>query len=242
MITACFSRRHQRCTDSAELGFLFMLQEVRAIGKTRNQLDVTSLTLAEFQQLVPPFEAAYHAHLAAWRLAGKPRTARRFTRLQKLSSPDAGRSTVLHSHLPEDLQPPSGPGAPVRHGPEQSQPVDSRPPPGAAGGVARPRRCPRPLPDRLGAAAWHVRGGRGHRRHAAGGGGPTRDCRTSRRAGVPPCAHDGTERRIVRPQVRSAERSQVNQVSLSRFLSAMIHLSLHTTVTGGTTHGRCPVH
>src|SRR5215472_6433746 len=42
-------------------------------------LDVTSLTLAEFQQLVPPFEAAFQAHLAAWRLDGKPRTARRFT-------------------------------------------------------------------------------------------------------------------------------------------------------------------
>src|SRR3954451_12467519 len=42
-------------------------------------LDLTSLTLAEFQQLVPPFEAAYHAHLAAWRLDGKPRTARRFS-------------------------------------------------------------------------------------------------------------------------------------------------------------------
>jgi hypothetical protein len=42
-------------------------------------LDLTSLTLAEFQQLVPPFETAYHAHLAAWRLDGKPRTARRFT-------------------------------------------------------------------------------------------------------------------------------------------------------------------
>jgi hypothetical protein len=42
-------------------------------------LEVTSLTLAEFQQLVPPFEAAYHAHLAAWRLDGKPRTARRGT-------------------------------------------------------------------------------------------------------------------------------------------------------------------
>ena len=42
-------------------------------------LDLTSLTLAEFQQLVPPFETAYHAHLAAWRLDGKPRIARRFT-------------------------------------------------------------------------------------------------------------------------------------------------------------------
>jgi hypothetical protein len=42
-------------------------------------LDFTSVTLDEFQQLVPPFEAAYQAHLAAWRLDGKPRTARRFT-------------------------------------------------------------------------------------------------------------------------------------------------------------------
>jgi hypothetical protein len=42
-------------------------------------LDCTSLTLDEFQQLVPPFEAAFHARMAAWRLDGKPRTARRFT-------------------------------------------------------------------------------------------------------------------------------------------------------------------
>jgi hypothetical protein len=41
-------------------------------------LDFTSLTLDEFQQLVPPFEAAFHAHMAAWRLDGKPRTARQF--------------------------------------------------------------------------------------------------------------------------------------------------------------------
>ena len=42
-------------------------------------LDLTSLTLDEFQQLVPPFEAAFQAHMAAWRLDGKPRTARRFS-------------------------------------------------------------------------------------------------------------------------------------------------------------------
>ena len=40
-------------------------------------LDFTSLTLDEFQQLVPPFEAAFHARMAAWRMDGKPRTARR---------------------------------------------------------------------------------------------------------------------------------------------------------------------
>src|SRR5215467_1058870 len=42
-------------------------------------LDLTSLTLDEFQQLVPPFEAAFQAHMAVWRLDGKPRTARQFT-------------------------------------------------------------------------------------------------------------------------------------------------------------------
>jgi hypothetical protein len=42
-------------------------------------LDCTSLTLDEFQQLVPPFETAFHARMAAWRMDGKPRTARRFT-------------------------------------------------------------------------------------------------------------------------------------------------------------------
>src|SRR5437899_1448317 len=41
-------------------------------------LDFTSLTLDEFQRLVPPFEAAFQAHMAAWRLDGKPRTARQF--------------------------------------------------------------------------------------------------------------------------------------------------------------------
>jgi DDE superfamily endonuclease len=42
-------------------------------------LDFTSLTLAEFQMLVPPFEAAFQAHMAVWRLDGKPRAARQFT-------------------------------------------------------------------------------------------------------------------------------------------------------------------
>src|SRR5512132_3382223 len=41
-------------------------------------LDFTSVTVEEFPQLVPPFEAAFHARMAAWRMDGKPRTARRF--------------------------------------------------------------------------------------------------------------------------------------------------------------------
>src|SRR3954454_2132378 len=42
-------------------------------------LNLTSLTLEEFQVLVAPVEAAFQEHMAAWRLDGKPRTARRFT-------------------------------------------------------------------------------------------------------------------------------------------------------------------
>jgi len=50
-------------------------------------LDFTSLTIEEFQQLVPPFEAAFHAHMAAWRLDGKPRTARQFAVYQNCPLP-----------------------------------------------------------------------------------------------------------------------------------------------------------
>jgi Helix-turn-helix of DDE superfamily endonuclease len=42
-------------------------------------LDLTRLTLDEFQRLVPPFEGTFQAPMARWRLDGQPRTARRYT-------------------------------------------------------------------------------------------------------------------------------------------------------------------
>src|SRR4029434_7145743 len=42
-------------------------------------LDLTSLTLEEFQILIPPFEAAFQAHMAVWRFDGTPRAALPFT-------------------------------------------------------------------------------------------------------------------------------------------------------------------
>jgi hypothetical protein len=45
-------------------------------------LDFTSLTLDEFQLLVPPFEAAFQTRMAVWRMDGKPRTARRIGKLK----------------------------------------------------------------------------------------------------------------------------------------------------------------
>jgi hypothetical protein len=47
--------------------------------KPTDVLDMTSLTIDEFQALLPPFEQAFQAHMAQWRLDGKPRTARRYT-------------------------------------------------------------------------------------------------------------------------------------------------------------------
>ena len=50
-------------------------------------LDLTSLTLDEFRRLVPPFEAAFQAHMAQWRFDGQPRTARRYTTYQSCPLP-----------------------------------------------------------------------------------------------------------------------------------------------------------
>src|ERR671922_2225980 len=50
-------------------------------------LDFTSVTLDEFQQLVPPFEAAFQSRMAVWRMDGKPRTARQFAVYQNCPLP-----------------------------------------------------------------------------------------------------------------------------------------------------------
>jgi len=42
-------------------------------------LDLTSLTVDEFEHLVPAFEAAFLAHMDEWTLEGKPRTGRRYS-------------------------------------------------------------------------------------------------------------------------------------------------------------------
>src|SRR5712691_6930578 len=115
-------------------------------------------------------------------------------RVQELPLSDAGRSVVVHPGLPENLCPPGGARTLVRHGPEQSPSVDARPLARAAGRTVHHRRCSRPLPHGPGAAAWRRGGRRGARGHWS-------RCRV----GVLPFAHDGTERRIVRPQDPAAQ-------------------------------------
>jgi len=55
---------------------------------------VTSLTLAEWQPLVLPFQTAFQAHMAAWRLDGKPRTAHRYATSQNCPLPTLPRAFV----------------------------------------------------------------------------------------------------------------------------------------------------
>ena len=43
-------------------------------------LDLTSLTIGEFEQLILPFEAAYVWHMRDWTMEGKPRIGRRYSR------------------------------------------------------------------------------------------------------------------------------------------------------------------
>lgn len=48
-------------------------------AKVYRILDLTSLTVEEFELLVPAFERAFLAHMQNWTLEGKPRTGRRYS-------------------------------------------------------------------------------------------------------------------------------------------------------------------
>src|SRR5437763_1145580 len=95
MITACFARMHQRCTDRVEISFLFMLQEVRPIGKTRNQLRLRPLPVLSASwratssraitssldrlQFVIDHTVTWMPHFPEHHLPATPRTTERIT-------------------------------------------------------------------------------------------------------------------------------------------------------------------
>jgi len=60
-------------------------------------LDVTSVTLDEFQPLLPPCETAFQCSMAVWRMDGQPRMARRFPMYQHcpLPTPEDRRLFML---------------------------------------------------------------------------------------------------------------------------------------------------
>jgi DDE superfamily endonuclease len=211
-------------------------------------LDLTSVTRDEFQLLVPPFEAAFQAHMRAWRLDGKPRTARRFPVDENCPLPPTPRGpAAVYSGLPEDLCAPGGAGTPVRDGPEQSQSVDSCPLACVASRAPHPWRYPGPFPhsSRATAGCCGGRGGDGGR--AAGGGMPTRGPHTfcpSRRASLPPWAHDGTERRIVCPQDAAAQtrcysgKKKDHTVKNVLLVDALLTILFLSETYGGRVHDK----
>lgn len=55
--------------------------------RANDVLDFTSLTVEEFQALVKPFEQAFVAHMAEWRLDGKRRTKRAYSTYENCPLP-----------------------------------------------------------------------------------------------------------------------------------------------------------
>jgi hypothetical protein len=56
-----------------------MLRYASERDKANQILNLTSLTVEQFEQLVEPFEQAFVRHMQAWTMEGTPRTARAYT-------------------------------------------------------------------------------------------------------------------------------------------------------------------
>ncbi len=56
-----------------------MLRYQTIIDKAYRVLDLTSLSVDEFEQLVSPFDAAFVRHMQHWTMEGKPRTGRAYS-------------------------------------------------------------------------------------------------------------------------------------------------------------------
>src|SRR5215208_3879513 len=56
-----------------------MLRYASEREKANQVLNLTSLTVEQFEQLVEPFEQAFVHHMSQWTMEGKPRTARAYT-------------------------------------------------------------------------------------------------------------------------------------------------------------------
>lgn len=56
-----------------------MLRYQNEKGKANRILDLTSLTVEEFEQLVEPFDTAFVRHMTNWTMEGRPRTGRSYS-------------------------------------------------------------------------------------------------------------------------------------------------------------------
>ena len=209
-------------------------------------LDLTSLTVGEFHQLVPPFEAAFQAHMAHWRLDGKPRTARRYATYQNCPLPTPEDRLLFILVYCEDLSAASGAGAALWDGPKQGPSVDPRPLGRPAGGAAGVGGCPHPFRGRVGPAPRHGRGGGGRPGRADGGVAARVRAAYSGAPGacLPPFAHDGTERRIARPQDPAEQtrcysgKKKCHTVKNVLLINAVLTILFLSDTYGGRTHDK----
>src|SRR5262245_51879455 len=115
--------------------------------------------------------------------------------------------------------------------------MDSRPLARAPDRSMQPRRCPGPLADGPGPAARCPGGRRSHAGHPTGGRAHPR-----RRARRPPFAHDGTERRIVRPQDAAEQtacysgKKKDHTVKNVLLVNALLVILFLSDTHGGRTH------
>jgi Helix-turn-helix of DDE superfamily endonuclease len=66
-----------------------MLRYAEERDKAYRILDLTSLTVEEFEQVVEPFEHAFVRHMTEWTMEGLPRTGRRYSRYATCPLPTA---------------------------------------------------------------------------------------------------------------------------------------------------------
>jgi Helix-turn-helix of DDE superfamily endonuclease len=77
-----------------------MLRYTSERDKANQILNLTSLTIEQFEQLVDPFEQAFVHHMRQWTMEGKPRTARAYTPYANSPLPTAeDRLLFLLSYL-----------------------------------------------------------------------------------------------------------------------------------------------
>src|SRR5262249_1704824 len=104
-----------------------------------------------------------------------------------------------------------------------------------------PRRCPRPLPHSPRPAPRCRGGRRRYRRRPAGGRTSTRGRRSRC---LPPFAHDGTERRIVRlqdpveQQVSESGKKRDHTVKHVLLVNALLLILFLSDTSGGRTHDK----
>jgi hypothetical protein len=147
----------------------------------------------------------------------------------------------MYPGLSEDLSPPSGAGTAVRDGPEHSSAVDSCPLDSPAGDAPRARGCAHPVRDRAGEAPRGGRGGSdGAGRTDGGAADVVQPARTGTR--LPPVGHDGTERRIERPQDPTEQtrcdrgKQTCHTVNNVRLIDTALTIRCLTDTYAGSTH------